>query len=136
MLTEPPTLMLTLTRRLARFAVAGTLLAASASVHAHNLSFLNDTPITYMKERDRAALNHAAQVALDTKKDGESLAWNNDGTGNPVHVAGTVTPRDTVKTGEKVCRRVTLTANAKGQTQTWTPTACKEGHGQWKIKKQ
>ncbi len=32
---------------------------------------------------------------------------------------------------------MTLVAIAKGQTQTWTPTACKpSGGGKWQLKKQ
>lgn len=108
----------------------------SAPAYSGNLSFLSDTPITYMKPRDRAALNHAAQTALETKKDGESLDWNNNGTGNPVVIKGTVTVDSTHKIGDQVCRKVTLVAIAKGQTQSWTPTACKKGSGVWQIRKQ
>jgi surface antigen len=89
-----------------------------------------------MKQRDIQALNSAANTALDTKKDGESLDWNNQGAGNPVPIRGTITPQDTFKQGERTCRRVTLVAIAKGQTQTWTPTACKESSGKWKLLKQ
>ncbi|SAK48920.1 hypothetical protein AWB76_01270 [Caballeronia temeraria] len=116
--------------------VLGALALSGACVHAANLNFLNDTPISYMKPPDRQALNRAAQNALDTKQDGESVRWSNEGTGNPVHIEGTVTPRDTEKSGSGTCRKVTLTAIAKGQTQTWTPTACKKGDGPWQIKKQ
>jgi surface antigen len=116
--------------------VLGALSLSGACVHAANLNFLNDTPISYMKPPDRQALNRAAQGALDTKKDGESVPWSNEGTGNPVHIEGTVTPRDTVKGDGGTCRKVTLTAVAKGQTQSWTPTACKKDGGLWQIKKQ
>lgn len=113
-----------------------SLSCACTCAYASNLNFLKDTPISYMKPADRKALNRAAQRALDTKKDGESLRWNNDGTGNPVHIEGTVTPRDTVKSGGETCRKVTLVAVAKGQTQSLTPTACKQGGGEWHIKRQ
>jgi surface antigen len=89
-----------------------------------------------MRDPDRKALNEAAQTALNTKKDGESLTWSNAGTGNPVSVAGTVTPHDTTKNGSRTCRKATLVATAKGQTQTWTPTVCKENGGPWKIIRQ
>jgi surface antigen len=122
--------------------IAGSVSAALAlscactCAYAANLNFLKDTPVSYMKPADRQALNRAAQQALDTKKDGESLKWNNDGTGNTVHIEGTVTPRDTVKSEGQTCRKVTLVAVAKGQTQTFSPTACKQGGGEWRIKKQ
>ncbi|WP_321796740.1 RT0821/Lpp0805 family surface protein [Caballeronia sp. J97] len=118
------------------WSVLGALVLSGTCVQAANLNFLKDTPISYMKPADRQALNRAAQRALDTKKDGETVRWNNEGTGNTVPIEGTVTPRDTVKSEGETCRKVTLTAVAKGQTQTWTPTACKKGGGQWQIKKQ
>jgi surface antigen len=115
---------------------AALLVAGAAAASAANLGFLNDTPISYMKQRDLQALNSAASKALDTQKDGESVDWNNQGTGNPVPIRGTITPQDSVKQGDRTCRKVTLVAIAKGQTQTWTPTACKESSGKWKLLKQ
>ncbi|MEW9583285.1 RT0821/Lpp0805 family surface protein [Paraburkholderia sp. DGU8] len=116
--------------------VGAALLVGATLGHAANLNFLRDTPISYMKDGDRKALNEAAQVALETKKDGESLQWSNAGTGNSVSITGTVTPQSTTKEGDKTCRTATLVAIAKGQTQTWTPTVCKVGSGPWKILKQ
>jgi surface antigen len=121
---------------MARWGAAALLLTSAAAAFAGNLSFLKDTPVTYMTPRDKEALNRAAQVALDTKEDGESLDWNNNGSGSSVRINGTVTPRTTAKNGDEICRSVTLVAVAKGQTQTWTPTACKKGSGDWKVRKQ
>ncbi|SAL33913.1 hypothetical protein AWB71_01827 [Caballeronia peredens] len=115
---------------------AAMLVVASAPAGAANLGFLNNTPITYMKQRDVQALNAAAQVALNTKKDGESLDWDNKGAGNSVPINGTVTPQSTFEEGGTQCRKITLVAHAKGQTQTWTPIACKASDGKWKLKKQ
>jgi surface antigen len=123
-------------RGFARRTAISALAMSCSLACAGNLNFLKDTPITYMRPADRQALNRAAQEALDTKKDGESLKWSNAGTGNTVHIEGTVTPRDTAKSGSETCRKVTLVAVAKGQTQSWTPTACRKGGGQWKIKRQ
>jgi surface antigen len=124
-------------RALARTVTAATLAATlSTGAFAANLGFLNNTPITYMKQRDLQMLNNAAQTALNTKGDGESLEWNNKGAGNPVPVNGTVTPHETFDSGGLKCRKITLVANAKGQTQTWTPTACKHEDGKWQLKKQ
>jgi surface antigen len=119
-----------------RIVAAATLVAVSAGAAAANLGFLNNTPITYMKQRDLQALNAAAQKALDTKQDGESLDWNNKGAGNPVPIDGTITPHGSFEAQGMKCRKITLVAHAKGQTQTWTPSACKHSDGTWKLLKQ
>jgi surface antigen len=130
-----PTQLRALTRASVPTIAACVLLAAASGASAANLGFLNDTPISYMKDRDLQALNKAAGAALEKNKDGESSDWNNKGTGNSVAINGTVTPQDTEKDGDRTCRKVTLVAIAKGQTQTWTPTACKEGSGKWHLLK-
>jgi surface antigen len=116
--------------------IAGCVVLASGAAHAANLGFLNNTPITYMKQRDLQALNNAAHSALDTKQDGESLDWNNEGAGNPVAINGTITPSDTKKDGDRTCRKLTMVAHAKGQTQTWAPAVCKTDGGKWALLKQ
>ncbi|SAK49143.1 hypothetical protein AWB82_01275 [Caballeronia glebae] len=125
-----------LARACIRTIAASALVAVSAAASAANLGFLNNTPISYMKQRDLQALNNAAQTALNTKQDGESLDWDNKGAGNPVPINGTVTPQESFESGGLKCRKITLVAHAKGQTQTWTPTACKASDGKWKLKKQ
>lgn len=121
-----------------QIAICSVFLSYAAGSCAANLGFLMDTPISYMKERDLQQLNHAARTALDSKQDGEALDWNNDGTGNPVHVAGTITPLNTRKEGDRSCRTLAIVAKAKGQTQTWAPTACKDGgaNSKWQLLKQ
>ena len=116
--------------------IASCVLLASGAAQAANLGFLNNTPITYMKQRDLQALNKAAHSALDTKQDGESLDWSNEGAGNPVVVNGTITPSDTDKKGDRTCRKLTMVAHAKGQAQTWAPTVCKTEGGNWALLKQ
>ncbi|MCC8404344.1 hypothetical protein LJ655_21080 [Paraburkholderia sp. MMS20-SJTN17] len=108
-------------------------LAESGTAFAINLGFLRNTPISVMRQRDLQVLNDAARLALDTKEDGESLDWDNHGTRNPVRIEGTVTPRDTVKEGDQTCRKITLVAVARGQSQSWTPTVCGKGNGQWEL---
>lgn len=119
-----------------KVATAFMLALCTAAADAANLGFLSDTPISYMKERDLQALNKSAGLALNTKADGESLPWNNEGAGNPVAIHGTITPSRTVKDGMTTCRTVAIVAQAKGQTQTWSPVACKVGTENWKLKKQ
>ena len=132
--------MLTATRNMARTPIlllmAGVLLAGSICAEAANLGFLKHTPISYMKERDMQLLNKAARTALDTKDDGQSLDWSNHGAGNPVPIKGTITPTSTKKSGDRTCRTVTIVAEAKGQTQSWTPVACKRGGEDWQLEKQ
>jgi surface antigen len=96
-----------------------------------------DTPISYMKDRDLQQLNRAARTALDSKQDGDALDWNNEGTGNPVHIAGTITASNTKQDGERSCRTLAIVAQAKGQTQTWSPTACKQSgpDSKWQLLK-
>jgi surface antigen len=121
---------------LSRAVAAAALVAVSVGASAANLGFLNNTPITYMKQRDLQALNNAAQTALNTKQDGESLDWDNKGAGNTVPINGTITPHDSFDAQGMKCRKITLVAHAKGQTQTWTPSACKHSDGKWKLLKQ
>jgi surface antigen len=116
--------------------VASCVLLAGGAAQAANLGFLNNTPITYMKQRDLQALNKGAHTALDTKQDGESLDWNNEGAGNPVAIDGTITPSSTDKKGDRTCRKLTMVAHAKGQAQTWAPTICKTDGGSWALLKQ
>src|ERR1700692_3455745 len=78
--------------------IASCVVLASGAAEAANLGFLNNTPITYMKQRDLQALNNAAHSALDTKQDGESLDWNNEGAGNPVAINGSPPPSETKQT--------------------------------------
>ncbi|WP_269750817.1 hypothetical protein [Candidatus Burkholderia verschuerenii] len=82
---------------LLRVAAAAALVAVSVGASAANLGFLNNTPITYMKQRDLQALNDAAQTALNTKQDGEAMDWSNKGAGNTVPINGTITPHDSFR---------------------------------------
>lgn len=114
--------------------IAGCLLIAFAPVgHAANLGFLMNSPVSYMKEKDFARLNSAASTALNTKDDGQSLAWDNSGTGNSVEIHGTVTPSETSKDSDPTCRKIEIVAKAKGQTQTWAPVACRVGGEKWAL---
>lgn len=126
----------TVRSRVRVFSLGLVMVFAGGAAQAANLGFLSNTPISYMKQADLQALNGAAKTALDTKQDGEALNWSNEGAHNSVEIKGTITPSDTVKTGDRTCRKVSIVALAKGQTQTWAPTACKTGEGKWQLLKQ
>jgi surface antigen len=123
-------------RTLFQVTVSGVLLAAAVSAYAANLSFLNDTPISYMKQRDIDSVKAAVEKALNQKQDGESAVWVNDGTGNSVHIDATITPQGTAKDGERTCRDTTIVLNAKGQSMTLKPQFCRQGaSGPWQLQK-
>jgi surface antigen len=112
------------------------LLAGALSAHASNYGFLSDTPLSYMHQRDIDSLLHAANTALDAQRDGETAVWNNEGMGSSVKVDATLTLSQTTHDGDRTCRRITATLNAKGQSMTLRPRYCKSGGGAWQLQKQ
>jgi surface antigen len=123
------------TRVLFRLSAATLLLGATICAQAANLGFLNDTPITYMKQRDVDSIKHAVFSALNDKKDGESFTWVNDGTGNSVKIDANITLGNTANDGGRTCRDVAVVLNAKGQSVHLRPTFCKQGAGAWQMQK-
>ncbi|GAB7527568.1 hypothetical protein [Paraburkholderia sp. 2C] len=123
-------------RYLSQWAIGVVLVAGSLAAHAANLGFLNDTPISYMKQRDIDSLRAAAFQALDNKQDNESVTWNNEGTGNGVKIDAQLTPVDTAKDGANTCRTVRVVLNAKGQSVNLGPRFCRQGNsGRWILQK-
>ena len=121
---------------LSRLTIGAVLVAGSLAAHAANLGFLNDTPISYMKQRDIDSLRSAAFSVLDKKPDGESATWNNEGTGNGVKIDAQLTPVDTAKDGANTCRTVRVVLNAKGQSVNLGPRFCRQGNsGRWILQK-
>jgi hypothetical protein len=103
------------TRALFHLTVGGLLLGGAIGAQAANLGFLNDTPISYMKQRDVDSIN--------------------EGTGNSVKIDATITIASTAKDGERTCRDVGVVLNAKGQSMTLRPQFCKQGSGNWQLQK-
>jgi surface antigen len=122
-------------RALFNLAVGGLLLGAAVGAQAANLGFLNDTPISYMKQRDVDSIKSAVSTALNSKQDGEITSWDNEGTGNSVKIDATITIASTAKDGERTCRDVGIVLNAKGQSMTLRPQFCKQNSGTWQLQK-
>jgi surface antigen len=127
--------MSTRTRALFHLAVGGLLLGGALGAQAANLGFLNDTPISYMKQRDIDSVKKAVFAAMNDKQDGESVNWVNEGTGNSVKIDATITITSTAKDGERTCRDLGVVLNAKGQSMNLRPQFCKEGSGNWQLQK-
>jgi len=123
------------TRALFHLTVGGLLLGGAIGAQAANLGFLNDTPISYMKQRDVDSIKGAVIGALHDKQDGESVSWVNEGTGNSVKIDATITIASTAKDGERTCRDVGVVLNAKGQSMTLRPQFCKQGSANWQLQK-
>ncbi|WP_027210955.1 RT0821/Lpp0805 family surface protein [Burkholderia sp. WSM2232] len=123
------------TRAFRQLTVAGLLLGAAIGAQAANLGFLNDTPITYMKQRDVDSIKQAVFAALDEKQDGESANWVNEGTRNSVKIDATINVVRTTKDGERTCRDLGVVLNAKGQSMNLRPQFCREGSGKWQLQK-
>ncbi|HEX3636474.1 MAG TPA: RT0821/Lpp0805 family surface protein [Paraburkholderia sp.] len=127
--------MSTRTRALFHLTVGGLLLGGAMGAQAANLGFLNDTPISYMKQRDIDSVKKAVVAALNDKQDGESTSWVNEGTGNSVRIDATITVASTAKDGERTCRDVGVVLNAKGQSMNLRPQFCKQASGNWQLQK-
>ncbi|AOJ24589.1 MULTISPECIES: hypothetical protein [Burkholderia] len=117
------------TRVLAGAACAAAMLPAHAQ---NNLSFLNDTPISYFSNADRASLSKAVVQARDEGKDGETTTWQSSGRGTQIDAKLTPT---TTETDGKTCREITTDITAKGQTMTLKPVYCKTATGKWQLQK-
>ncbi|MFM0009323.1 RT0821/Lpp0805 family surface protein [Paraburkholderia sediminicola] len=122
-------------RALFHLTVGGLLLGGAIGAQAANLGFLNDTPISYMKQRDVDSIKSAVLTALNDKQDGESVSWVNEGTGNSVKIDATISIASTAKDGERTCRDVGVVLNAKGQSMNLRPQFCKQGSGNWQLQK-
>lgn len=112
-----------------------TLIASPLSAWSANLGFLNDTPISYMTQRDIDSAIHAVLSTLDAKSDGESTQWTNRGLGNGVEVDATLTPEDTQTNDGRTCRFVAVVLRAKGQSLNLHPQYCRTGNAQWELQK-
>src|ERR1700756_1834903 len=88
------------------------LLLATCSAQAANLGFLNDTPMSYMKQRDIDSVKHAVDSALSEKKEGETVNWINEGPGNSVKSGAGIPPEKTTQDGARTCRSTAVVLSA------------------------
>lgn len=114
---------------------AGLLFANADKVEASNLNFLKDTPMSYIKKPDMDSLKGALLDTLNTKSEGESSRWINEGTGNVVPITATMKPEHTSHEGERTCRRIGIVLSAKGQSMDLHPEFCGTGKTDWTLKK-
>jgi len=118
-----------------RVASAVMLLTGTATAGASNLNFLNDTPMSYIKKPDMDSIKVALTDVLNTRKDGETTQWTNEGTGNSVKIDAAMTPESTSQEGGKTCRLVTVVLTAKGQSMNLHPKFCGTGRTDWALQK-
>ncbi|WNC90835.1 RT0821/Lpp0805 family surface protein [Paraburkholderia sp. FT54] len=123
------------TRVLFQLTAGSLLLGGAIGAQAANLGFLNDTPISYMKQRDIDSVKKAVFSALNNKQDGETTNWVNEGTGNSVKIDAAITMASTAKDGDRTCRDVGVVLSAKGQSMNLRPQFCKQGSGTWQLQK-
>ncbi len=113
--------------------VLGCVLTMSAQ--AANLRFLNDTPITYLKPKDKTSLMSAVNSLLKTEKDGDAQNWTNQGLGSMTPIQAELTATDTSIDGDKTCRKLHIALHAKGQDQIMSMQVCKVKDGNWVVQK-
>ncbi|MFM0225470.1 RT0821/Lpp0805 family surface protein [Paraburkholderia dipogonis] len=123
------------TRVLSQLTAGSLLLGGAIGAQAANLGFLNDTPISYMKQRDIESVKKAVFSALNDKQDGETANWVNEGTGNSVKIDAAITMASTAKDGDRTCRDVGVVLSAKGQSMNLRPQFCRQGSGTWQLQK-
>ncbi|WP_353191566.1 RT0821/Lpp0805 family surface protein [Pandoraea pnomenusa] len=125
----------------ARSIAFGTALVIGASVAmpafaASNLSFMDNSPLAFMRRADNASIAKAAGQVLSDKQDNETTEWTNKGTGNPTAITAQLTPTNTQKTDEQTCRDLIVVLGARGQQVTLRLPACKQGEkGHWELQR-
>ncbi len=108
---------------------------AVPEAQAFNLRFLAETPIAYLKPKDKTSITAAVNELLNSKKDDEAQNWTNEGLGNITRVQAELTATDTTTVDDKTCRKLHVALHAKGQDQTLSMQVCKVGSGSWVLQK-
>ena len=115
-----------------RSVVAGgaiALLAAPPAAEAQRWRWLDTSPVRAFTESDWEVVRSAAREALDTAEEGETVGWQNEGTG----ASGTITLRGESEHEGLPCREAKFFNSADGLTGTAIHRLCKIADGSWRI---
>ena len=96
-------------------------------LYAASPNFLHDvTPISDFTKEDSELFWNAVTEALDSKEDGEKLAWKNEKSGN----SGLVNPLSTYQEAESQCRNLRIVNRSKKHIAESKYKFCKQ-NGKW-----
>lgn len=111
---------------LALFVAAATSVAA----HASNLSFLNDSPLSYFKPEDVDLMMQNARKVLDSSDPAAKHSWSNPKTGasGSAQAKGQFTASDGTR-----CKRLQIMNKTKNVQNEATYTVCKYPDRGWVI---
>ncbi len=98
-------------------------------IHAGQVHFPEESPVSGMTEVDTRMLRQAARVALEDAEDGVMVHWENQETG----AAGVLTPLSTSQRAGKVCRQLELFSDAGGQRGRSVFNFCRQADGSWRV---
>jgi surface antigen len=112
----------------ATFTLAACLALAGGALHAANLGFLNNAPLSRMTAEDVDILQSALNDALDNGADGQPTDWANRDTG----AGGTLIPLESYDgAGGQRCRRLRVKNHAGGLKAENVLALCRQPDGTW-----
>jgi hypothetical protein len=106
------------------------LVCINAPLHASNLYFAKDMPVSAMTEADVEIMSAAVDETLSDGVDGVARHWNNPET----DAGGTLTSLSTSEESGLICRRLEIANQAKGLTSRSVHEFCRSADGVWKIR--
>jgi surface antigen len=112
------------------FALGMCLLPAFGTVHAANLGFLGNAPISRMTPEDVDILYQVVTETLERAEDGAGTGWSNPATG----ARGTLVPLDSYTgSGGERCRHLQVDNEAGGLHNKSVFELCRQPDGAWKA---
>ena len=108
-------------------ALAAFLIHGSAG--AVNLFWLDTAPVRHFSDKDWEMATRAADEALASRKDGETVAWKNAESGH----SGEVMVTRTLQRDGRSCRNLAIENRAGGKSGSSEFLFCVQPDGQWKI---
>lgn len=106
------------------------LVCLSAPLHASNLFFAKDMPVSQMTDSDIEIMSAAIDETLSDVDDGAARHWKNPET----DAGGTLTPLSTSEENGLLCRRLEIANQAKGKSARSVHQFCRQADGLWKIR--